>query len=56
LLQSVENLVVLLEKRKIDYALVGGIALRHYIERAKYARFGFTHGSFFAGKITRAQD
>jgi hypothetical protein len=32
LLQSVENLFVLLEQREIDYVLVGGIALLRYVE------------------------
>lgn len=32
LLQSVENLLVLLEEREIDYVLVGGIALLCYVE------------------------
>ena len=32
LIQSVQDLFSLLEQRKIDYALVGGIALLHYIE------------------------
>ena len=32
LLQSVDNLFKLLEKRKIEYVLVGGIALLQYIE------------------------
>ena len=32
LLQSVQDLFALLERRKIDYVLVGGIALLHYVE------------------------
>ncbi len=32
LLQSVQDLFVILEERKIDYVLVGGIALLHYVE------------------------
>jgi hypothetical protein len=32
LIQSVQDLFTLLEKRQIDYALVGGIALLHYVE------------------------
>jgi len=32
LLESVEHLFALLETRKIDYVLVGGIALLHYVE------------------------
>ncbi len=32
LLQSVQDLFALLEQRKIDYVLVGGIALLHYVE------------------------
>jgi len=32
LIQSVQNLFTLLEERKIDYVLVGGIALLHYVE------------------------
>jgi hypothetical protein len=32
LIQSVQNLFALLEERKIDYVLVGGIALLQYIE------------------------
>jgi hypothetical protein len=32
LIQSVQNLFTVLEKRKIDYVLVGGIALLHYVE------------------------
>jgi hypothetical protein len=32
LIQSVQDLFALLEERKIDYVLVGGIALLHYIE------------------------
>jgi len=32
LLQSVQDLFSILEKRKIDYVLVGGIALLHYVE------------------------
>ena len=32
LLQSVQDLFAVLEKRQIDYVLVGGIALLHYVE------------------------
>ena len=32
LLESVERLFILLETRKIEYVLVGGIALLHYVE------------------------
>lgn len=32
LIQSVQHLFTILEKRKIDYVLVGGIALLHYVE------------------------
>lgn len=32
LIQSVQNLFSVLEQRKIDYVLVGGIALLHYVE------------------------
>lgn len=32
LLQSVQDLFTVLEQRKIDYVLVGGIALLHYVE------------------------
>jgi hypothetical protein len=32
LIQSVQDLFVVLEQRKIDYVLVGGIAILHYIE------------------------
>ena len=32
LIQSVEDLFSVLEQRKIDYVLVGGIALLHYVE------------------------
>lgn len=32
LLQSVEDLFAVIEERKIDYVLVGGIALLHYVE------------------------
>lgn len=32
LLQSVQDLFAVLEQRKIDYVLVGGIALLHYVE------------------------
>ena len=32
LIQSVQDLFVVLEERKIDYVLVGGIALLHYVE------------------------
>lgn len=32
LIQSVQDLFTILEQRKIDYVLVGGIALLHYIE------------------------
>jgi hypothetical protein len=32
LIQSVQNLFVVLEQRNIDYVLVGGIALLHYVE------------------------
>jgi hypothetical protein len=32
LIQSVQDLFSVLEQRKIDYVLVGGIALLHYIE------------------------
>ena len=32
LIQSVQNLFAVLEQRKIDYVLVGGIALLHYVE------------------------
>ena len=32
LIQSVQDLFSVLEKRKIDYVLVGGIALLHYVE------------------------
>jgi len=32
LIQSVQDLFAVLEKRKIDYVLVGGIALLHYVE------------------------
>lgn len=32
LIQSVQDLFAVLEQRKIDYVLVGGIALLHYIE------------------------
>ena len=32
LLQSVQDLFAVLEQRKIDYALAGGIALLHYVE------------------------
>ena len=32
LIQSVQNLFTILEERKIDYVLVGGIALLHYVE------------------------
>ena len=32
LIQSVQNLFTLLEQRKIDYVLVGGIALLNYVE------------------------
>jgi len=32
LIQSVQNLFALLKERKIDYVLVGGIALLHYVE------------------------
>lgn len=32
LIQSVQNLFAILEKREIDYVLVGGIALLHYVE------------------------
>ena len=32
LIQSVQDLFAILEQRKIDYVLVGGIALLHYVE------------------------
>lgn len=32
IVQSVQDVFALLEQRKIDYALVGGIALLHYVE------------------------
>src|SRR4051812_12217176 len=32
LLQSVQDLFVVLEQRKTDYVLVGGIAVLHYVE------------------------
>ncbi len=32
LLQAVQDLFAVLEKRKVDYVLVGGIALLHYVE------------------------
>jgi hypothetical protein len=32
LIQSVQDLFALLEQRKIDYVLVGGIAILHYVE------------------------
>jgi hypothetical protein len=32
ILQSVQDLFAILEQRKLDYALVGGIALLHYVE------------------------
>ena len=32
LLQSVQDLFAVLEQRKIDYVLVGGIALLYYVE------------------------
>ncbi|MDX1475069.1 MAG: hypothetical protein R3309_12920 [Reinekea sp.] len=32
LIQSVQDLFTILEQRKIDYVLVGGIALLHYVE------------------------
>lgn len=32
IIQSVQNLFALLEQRKIDYVLVGGIAILHYVE------------------------
>lgn len=32
LIQSVQDLFSVLEQRKIDYVLVGGIALLHYVE------------------------
>lgn len=32
LIQSVQDFFAVLEKRKIDYVLVGGIAILHYVE------------------------
>ena len=32
IIQSIQDLFAVLEKRKIDYVLVGGIALLHYVE------------------------